>query len=97
MLRASDRPRTNWAIGRGVRGVAIYRLLANAAFDPAKVSVMIEAYECACKALDLIGAKTDPLTELVAKKIVEITQSEVEPDAQAICDRSLQALGITKH
>lgn len=77
--------------------MAIYRLLANGTFDPAKVHVMVEAYECACKVLDLSGNKTDQLTELVARKILEISQSEIDLDAKFICERSLQALGITRH
>ena len=58
---------------------------------------MVEAYECACKALDLAGTRNDQLTELVAKKIVEIAQEEDEPDAQFICEKSLRELGITTH
>lgn len=76
--------------------VAIYRLLANSAFDPSKVTVMVEAYECACRALDLSGNRTDRLTELVAKKILEIAQGEAEPDAKSICERSLEELGIAR-
>jgi hypothetical protein len=77
--------------------VAIYRLLANAAFDPDKVRVMIEAYECACRELELSGDRTDQLTELVAKKIIEIAQAEIKADPQFICRQSLQELGISKH
>ena len=77
--------------------MAIYRLLANSAYDPSKVRIMVEAYECACRVLDLAGNKTDQLTELVARKILEIAQSEAEPDAKLICERSLQELGITRH
>ena len=77
--------------------MAIYKLLAAAAYDPAKVRVMVEAYECACRALELAGSKTDQITELVAKKIVEIAQAEIDVDAEFICTRSLEELGITKH
>ena len=77
--------------------MAIYKLLAAAAYDPAKVRVMVEAYECALRALELAGSKTDQITELVAKKIVEIAQAEIDLDADFICARSLEELGITKH
>jgi hypothetical protein len=81
----------------GGRVVAIYRLLENSAFDPQKASTMIEAYEEACRILELSGSRTDQLTELVARKIVEIAQTEVEADPQLICQRSLHELGIRKH
>jgi hypothetical protein len=77
--------------------VAIYRLLENSAFDPDKVRIMVEAYECACRELELSGSRTDQLTELVAQKIVEIAQTEVEADPEFICRRSLHELGIAKH
>jgi hypothetical protein len=79
--------------------MAIYRLLENAVYDPAKVRVMIEAYECACRELELTGRKADlvaeVVTEMVASKILEITQEEANPDPQQICDRSLRELGMS--
>jgi hypothetical protein len=77
--------------------VAIYKLLADAAYEPDRVRLMVEAYECACRELELAGNKTDIITEIVAKKIVEIAQAEIDADAQVICDRSLEELGITRH
>ena len=77
--------------------MAIYRLLENSAFDPGRIKVMVEAYECACRELELTGARNDVLTEIIAKKIVEIAQSEVETDPKYICERSLQELGISRH
>jgi hypothetical protein len=77
--------------------MAIYRLLENAAFDPAKVAVMVEAYECACRELNLTCAHSDPLTEMLARKIVEIAQAEAEPDAKRICEQSIKELGVLRH
>ena len=77
--------------------MAIYRLLENAVYDPDKVRVMIEAYECVCRELNLVGNKTDPITEIVAKKILELTQGETAADAKEICERSLRELGIKPH
>ena len=57
---------------------------------------MIEAYECACRELKLAGNLTDQLTEMVAQKIVEIAR-EGETDPDAICNRSLQELGVSGH
>jgi len=77
--------------------MAIHRLLKNAACDPARIGVMVEAYECACRELNLKGNRIDPLTELLALKIVELTQSQSEPNAQRICAESLWELGILAH
>ena len=76
--------------------MAIYRLLENAVFDPSRVRIMIEAYECACRLLNL-GNKTDPITEIIAKKIMELTQAEVNADPTEICHRSLRELGVARH
>jgi hypothetical protein len=48
----------------------INRLLDNAAFDPAAIAALRDAYESACTALQLADG-ADPLTEAVAKKIIE--------------------------
>ena len=48
----------------------ISRLLDNAAFDPAAVAALRDAYEHACAALQL-SDRADPLTEVVAKRIIE--------------------------
>ena len=76
--------------------MAIYRLLENAAFDPARVDVMVAAYNEACRILELSGNRTDQFTEMVAKKIVEIAQ-EGEADPLVICTQSLHELGISTH
>jgi hypothetical protein len=48
----------------------IKRMLDSAAFDPAAVTALTNAYEAACASLRLID-RTDPLAEVVAKKIIE--------------------------
>jgi hypothetical protein len=48
----------------------INQMLDNAAFDPAAVTALTSAYEAACASLRLID-RTDPLAEIVAKKIIE--------------------------
>jgi hypothetical protein len=53
--------------------VTIYRLLQNEAFGPQEISVMSSAYEDALRALDLVD-RSDPLTDLVAKRIIEFAQ-----------------------
>jgi hypothetical protein len=37
------------------------------------------------------------MTQLVVQKVVEIAQSQVEPDAKLTCEQSLQGLGIARH
>jgi hypothetical protein len=74
-------------------GVAIYRLLQNSAFEPEDIVCMTTAYE---KALILLGLKdrNDPLTELVAKHIVEVTQTG-ERDFEMVCTLAISRLNGT--
>ena len=53
--------------------MAIYRLLQNSPMGPEQISRLSEAYEQTLKALSLKD-RNDPLTELIAKKIIEIGQ-----------------------
>jgi hypothetical protein len=70
--------------------VAIYRLLQNAAFEPDDIVRMSTAFE---KALIFLGLKdrNDPLTELVAKHIIEIAQTG-EKDVEVICTLAISRL-----
>jgi hypothetical protein len=52
--------------------MAIQRQLAEAAFGPADVHLMTSAYEAALQLLELRD-RQDPITELIATKIIEIT------------------------
>jgi len=81
-----------WGAAMAIRG-----LLVNSAFDPARVKIMVEAYECACRELNLAAARIDPLTELIAFKILELTKDEVSPTPKAICERALRELGVLTH
>ena len=51
--------------------MAIYRMIREAVFEPDAIERMTAAYEHALKVLQLTD-RTDPLTELVARKIIEI-------------------------
>jgi hypothetical protein len=73
-------------------GMAIYRLLREAAFDQADINQMATAYEAALKVLRLVD-RDDPITELIAKKIIEITR-DGEHDPPRICARALKELGV---
>jgi hypothetical protein len=73
--------------------MAIYRLLQFAPFDPEMIVSMTAAYESALRVLRL-SDRQDPITELVAKKIIEVTQVG-ERDPARICERALKELGVT--
>jgi hypothetical protein len=51
----------------------IYRLLQYGAFEPEHIKAMSVAYEQALVDLKLVG-RTDPLTELIAQKVIEFAQ-----------------------
>jgi hypothetical protein len=72
--------------------MAIYRLLKFSAFDPEEIRCMTAAYEDALRVLQLAN-RQDPITELVAKKIIEVAQLG-ERDPKRLCDNALTELGI---
>ena len=74
--------------------MAIYRHLAEASFGEADVERLGAAYECALTKLRLVDRK-DPVTELVAGKIIEIYRSG-EHDPSAVCDRAVKELGASE-
>ena len=61
--------------------MAIYRILQNSPLSPEDVSRLVAAYEATLKALGLCD-RTDPITELVARKIIEIGQTGVRDPLQ---------------
>jgi hypothetical protein len=70
--------------------VAIYRLLQESAFGPEDTKRMGDAYELALVQLGL-NDRSDPLTETVAKHIVEIAQTGVK-ESEMICALALLRL-----
>jgi hypothetical protein len=61
--------------------MAIYRILQNSPLSPEDISRLTAAYEATLKALDLTD-RSDPITELVARKIIEIGQTGVRDPLQ---------------
>jgi hypothetical protein len=61
--------------------MAIYRILQNSPLSPEDISRLTAAYEATLKALDLID-RSDPITELVARKIIEIGQTGLRDPLQ---------------
>ena len=53
--------------------MAIYRLLKNRAFGPDEIKVLTAVYEETLRTLRLAN-RSDPTTEIVAKKIIELAQ-----------------------
>jgi hypothetical protein len=74
--------------------MAIYKLIANGSFGPDEIKAMTEAYEGAL--IDVsISNRDDPITELIAKSIVNVTATG-ERDPKSIKERAITALGIRK-
>ena len=73
--------------------MAIYRILQKSAFEPDDIKRMTDAYE---RALVLIGLKDrdDPLTEILARHIIEVAQTG-EKDPAMICAIALRRGGIS--
>ncbi len=69
-------------------------LFQDATFDPHAIEIMAAAYDAVCKALSLAD-RNDPLTALVAKKIIELA-SRGERDPDLIYREALKALGHTE-
>jgi hypothetical protein len=78
-------------IGTGGCTVTIFRLTKDSAFGPHQIKVMTEAYEATLKALHLKPG-TEPINELIAKKIIGIVQAK-EHDPKRICARTIKELG----
>jgi hypothetical protein len=74
--------------------MAIYRLIANGSFGPDEIEAMTAAYEGALIDLGTIN-RDDPITELIAKSIVNVTATG-ERDPVRIKERAINALGVRR-
>ncbi len=74
--------------------MAIYKLITNGSFGPDEINFMKAAYEAAL--IDVgVSDRDDPITELIAKSIVNVTATG-ERDPKAVMERALNALGIRR-
>jgi hypothetical protein len=73
--------------------MAIYRLLQNSAFAPEDIAPLVAAYEDCLRTLKL-SDRSDPLTETVAKKIIELAQTGIR-DSARLGRLALQEIGIS--
>jgi hypothetical protein len=74
--------------------MAIYRLIANGSFGPDEIEVMKAAYEAALVEIG-VANRDDPITELIAKSIVNVTATG-ERDYKEVMERALNALGVRR-
>jgi hypothetical protein len=74
--------------------MAIYRLLQNSAFAPEDIGRLVAAYEDCLRILNVID-RTDPISEFLAKKIIEIGQTGMRDPVQ-IGRLALKEIGIVK-
>jgi formiminotetrahydrofolate cyclodeaminase len=72
--------------------VAIYRIMQQRAFSPEDVWRLSEAYEAALKVLKL-PSRTDPVTETVAKRIIEAAERGITDPAK-LCAEALKNLDL---
>jgi hypothetical protein len=70
----------------------IQRLLEHTVFGPFDIEAMSRAYDAALTALGLVD-RSDPVTEIVAKKIIAIAQTG-ERDPVRLSKLAIEQLGI---
>jgi len=73
--------------------VAIYRLIAKGSFDPEQIKLISASYEAALADLKL-NDRRDPLTELIASTIIEVSKGEHDP--VKLKERAFKVLGLSK-
>jgi hypothetical protein len=71
--------------------MAIYRLLQHSAFTPEDIVQIGAAYEDCLRILKLTN-RSDPLTEIIARAIIEIAQTGVRDPVQ-IRELALKRIG----
>jgi hypothetical protein len=74
--------------------MAILRFIAEGAFGPDEIAAMTDAYEAALIVLRLTD-RDDPITELIAKAVIEVARSG-ERDPIQIAEHAIRGLGIER-
>lgn len=67
-------------------------MLKNSPLEPEDIKRLVLAYQQTLHALSL-RERDDPLTEIVAKKVIEIRQAGIRDPAQ-ICRLAIKGLGL---
>jgi hypothetical protein len=73
--------------------MAIYRLLQNSAFAPEDITPLVAAYEDCLRVLKL-SERSDPITEIIAKKIIELAQTGIR-DSVRLSRLTLQEIRMS--
>ena len=68
------------------------RMLKDRHFQPDQIRLLDQAFKRALRRLDLVD-RNDPLTEIVAKKVIEVGQSGIR-DPDEIASTAIRALGL---
>jgi hypothetical protein len=76
-----------------VHTVAIYRLLQNVPLGPEEIKRLTDAYERTLITLS-VKDRNDPLTQFIAKKIIEIGKTGLKDPAQ-ISARAIEELRLS--
>jgi len=72
--------------------MSIHRLFQNAPFSPDEIAVLVAAYEASLKKLELVD-RDDPITQMIAKKIIEFGQRGVR-DPERLSDLAMSEMGL---
>jgi hypothetical protein len=72
--------------------MTIHRLLQDASFDQPMIASIVAAYDAALKLIQLTD-RDDAVTEIVAKKIIQVARGGVRDPAH-ICALALLELGV---
>jgi hypothetical protein len=73
--------------------MAIYRLLQNCAFAPEDIAPLVAAYEQCLRSLKL-SDRSDPITGIIAKKIIEMAQTGIR-DSDELSRLALTEIGLS--
>ena len=73
--------------------MTINRLLSRTLAGPEEIRLLNEAYGLALRAMHLVD-RNDPLTEMVAKKIIEISKAGINDPTQ-VCQLAIKDLGFS--
>jgi hypothetical protein len=73
--------------------MAIYRLLQNCAFAPEDIAPLVAAYEECLRTLKL-SDRSDPVTGILAKKIIEMAQTRIRDSGQ-LSRLALEEIGLS--
>jgi hypothetical protein len=74
--------------------MAIRRFIEEGAFGPDEIAAITDAYEAALAVLRLTD-RDDPITELIAKAILDIARTGVHDPVQ-LAERAILSLGIER-